>query len=157
MKLTLKQIQIVDFLLQELNQRYSYIPDTEQLNLVIKIDNSLWKGNLIKYKDYRAYKTLLDYDSCCDLYFRQEKLFTLPSDFEFKNYRHITLDKMYLLLNELISISKKIDTLFVDLDPVLFNAVNLNSDLKLPYLLLDPNATFEIVSVISTTNECIHS
>ena len=159
MKLNLKQIQAVDILLQKLNSNYHYVPNTQQLNLVIKIDNSLWKGNLIQYKDYRIYNYYIDYDSLIESYgYSQNQIFNLPNDFNLKKYASIKLDTMYLLLEELISIVKKIDTYLIDLTPILFNAVNLKDNFQLPYFLLNPNDEFEIVSVISTTiDECTHS
>ncbi|KFX55801.1 hypothetical protein FDC50_14975 [Clostridium botulinum] len=159
MKLNLKQIQAVEILLQKLNHHYNYVSANEHLSLIIKINNSLWKGNLVTHTNSYISNYYIDFDGWIESYnYTQNEIFNISSNFNFRKYQHIKLESSYLLLEELISVARTINTFLIDLKPILFNAVNLTDNFELPYLLLNPNDEFEIVSIVSNTiDECIHS
>lgn len=157
MILNLRQIQILDFLLQRLNKYHSYT--NNELHLVIKINNSLWKGNLINFNSYNISEYYIDFDNCIE--YKEigiKDLVTLPSDFNGNRYSNVKIDSLYLLLIELTNIVKNIDTSTINLNPFLYNAVNLETNVSLPFLYLDNNDEFEVVSiVVSSKDECTHS
>lgn len=160
MKLNLKQLQALEILLQKLNHNYNYVSDDEQLSLVININNSLWKGNLIKYDRSYVSNFYIDYDGWIESYsYNQSQIFSIPAEsFNARKYENIKLESMYLLISELIPIVREISTFLIDLNPVLYNAVNLTNNLTLPFLLLNPTDEFEIVSIVSSPiDECTHS
>lgn len=147
MKLSLQKIQTLDFILQRLNSKFSYTSENQQLNLIIKIDNSLWKGNFAIYDDYKVNIPYIDYDNSIE-----NDSFSFPKFFRFENYNHfsqIKLDNLDLLMSELLGNLDKIQiTEYIyKLEPMLYNAVNLDTNLSLPFLLLDPNLEYEVVSI----------
>lgn len=159
MKLNLKQIQALDFLLQILNSSFAYTSEDENLNLVIRLNNSLWKGNFVFYEDARIYNHYIDFDNCIEYKtLGVNELFKLANDFNHNRYKNVTLDKMYLILDELIPTIKEIDTSNIDLKPFLYNAVNLEANISLPFIALNGNDEFEVVSIVtSIKDECTHS
>ena len=161
LKLNIKQIQALDFLLQRLNSIFLYTSEKESLNLVIKFNNSLWKGNFIYYKNSSILNYYIDFDSCIESKtLKINDLFKLPHDFNNYRYRYsnITFDKIYLLLTELASTIKNIDTSNINLEPFLYNATNLETNISLPFLSLNSDDEFEVVSIVkSLKDEYTHS
>lgn len=147
MKLSLQKIQTLDLILQILNSKFSYTDEKQQLNLIIKIDNSFWKGNFAIYDDYNIKIPYIDYDNIVE-----NESYSFYKFFNFKYYNHfsqIKLDNLDLLLSDLIDILDKVQiTEYISkLEPILYNALNLNTNLSLPFLLLDTSLEYEVVSI----------
>ena len=158
MKLKLKQIQALDFLLQRLNSIFSYTDETKKLNLVINFNNSLWKADFIFLQN----SYLENYYINNDFWIEKNstpitELKPLYSNFNFRRYENIKLKNINLLLHELLSIVSKVDT-EIYFQPCLYNVVNLETNFKIPFLHLDHNDEFEVVSIVeSPKDEYTHS
>ena len=159
MKLNFKQIQLMDFILQRLNSIYSYTDENKKLSLVIKFNNSLWTGDSINLHNSYLVNYYIDND------FWVEKKLTpisdfkfLFSDFNFRRYEKLKLKNINILLHELISFVSSMDTSKLDFQPFLYNAINLETNFKMPFLYLNYDDSFEVVSIIeSPKDECTHS
>lgn len=159
MKLNLKQIQILDLILQRLNSIFLYTDKTKKLNLVIKFNNSLWKGDFIHL--HNSY--LENYYISNDFWVEKNltpitELKLIPDNFNFRRYQYIKLKNIHLLLHELLSIVSTIDISEINFQPCLYNAVNLETNFKIPFLYFDYDSEFEVVSIVeSSKDECTHS
>lgn len=158
MKLNLKQIQTLDFLLQRLNSIFSYTDETKKLNLVINFNNSLWKADFISL--HNSY--LENYYISNDFWIEKNltpitELKSISDNFNFRRYENIKLKNINLLLHELLSIVSKINP-EIYFQPCLYNVVNLETNFKIPFLYLDHNDKFEVVSIVeSAKDECTRS
>ncbi|GEM_PF-3788643 len=159
MKLNLVQIQILDFLIKKLNTNYSFVEDDKNLNIVININNSLWQGDFVIYKNYHIYENYIDFDKCIE-YKRlsQSDFVTFTNQLDISKYSNIKLNNIYLLLNELLDVVKDFSLPKLQLTPIMYNAINLNTNTKLPFILLDYDTEYEVLSLsTSTKDECTHS
>lgn len=151
MFLNLQQIQALDFLVQLLNERYSYTD--KSLNLVIKINNSLWKGNFINFNSESYYieqKQLNSFGHIAPQFFKAGDLIKNLASFELTKYSNIKTENIHLLLIDLVNIIKNLEIENVNLSSILYNAINIENNLHLPFVLLDPNAKFEVVSIVES-------
>ena len=131
MKLTLKQIQALEYLLQ-ISEFKKENPENK-FNLVIRINNSLWSGNFLNYNLTSTKSFSLD-----DFDFSIKYNVIHVSEFikyskDLKLYSLKNLNNLYLLLVELVNRINQIDLSALDLNPVLYNAINLDTNLLLPF------------------------
>ncbi|MEG2289948.1 MAG: hypothetical protein RSA29_02770 [Clostridium sp.] len=159
MKLTLNQIQALDLYLKRLISRFPIVSQNENLNIVISINNSLWTGDFIQYEHPLIINRYIDCDSSIEsngLY--PSDIFTLPDNFKFVDYRNIKSDTAYLLLLDLFKVVVDIPAPTITLNPLLYNAKNLETNLSLPFIHLDSTIEYEVISLTNTfKDECTHS
>lgn len=162
MKLNIKQIQLLDAILQELNLRHSYT--SSKLNLVIKFNNSLLKGSFVNFQNSNLITQRILEDFFQDYRIKTNSIsfYTLMSkcncDFNEFKYKDINLNNMHILLSDLLSTVTKLDVSKIDFEPCLYNAVNLETNFKIPFLYFDYDSEFEVVSIVeSPKDECTHS
>ena len=162
MKLNIKQIQLLDAILQELNRTYSYT--TSNLNLVIKFNNSLWKGSFVNFQNSKLITNHIveDFFKGYQIETNSVSFYRLMDkcncDFNKSKYKDIKLNSMHLLLSELISSITKLDVSKIDFEPFLYNAVDLLTNRTLPFIHLGNDTEFEVISIVeSTIDEYTHS
>lgn len=154
MLLKINQIQVLDSLLKKLNSNFLYTSKNETLNLVVKFNNSLWKGDFTLYHQSK----LLDYyiDNCNDIECNALSIIDMCYSLKkskFDRYKNIKFDKIYLVLPELIEEIQKCDLSTIHLNPILYNATNLDSNFKLPFILFNDNDELEVISVVISSKE----
>lgn len=162
MRLNIKQIQVLDAILQELNLIHSYT--SSKLDLVIKFNNSLFKGSFVNYQNSSLITQYIfdDFFKGHQIMTNSISFYTLMNkcncDFNKSKYKDIKLNNMHLLLSELLSTVTKLDVSKIDLDPCLYNVINLETNFKIPFLYFDYDAEFDVVSIVeSPKDECTHS
>ncbi|XZM32806.1 hypothetical protein ACSXAY_12885 [Clostridium perfringens] len=141
MKLSVDQLQKLSILFQRI-----YLKDSIKPKLVISFNNSLWTGDftILEGSDYltdveKPDSVAIDVSS----FFNEFKFSSIPRDIK------TSCDS--ILLNYLTNSLLKTKTSDLNLSPYLFNAVNLETKFKLPFIYLDKTATYELVSVITET------
>lgn len=162
MKLNVKQIQLLDAILQELNHTYSYT--SSNLNLVIKFNNSLWKGSFVNFQNSNLITNHIveDFFKGYQIQTNSVSFYTLTNmcncDFNKSKYKDIELKTMDLLLSELLLTITKLDVSKIDFEPFLYNAVDLLTNKTLPFIHLGNDTEFEVVSIVEASkDEYTHS
>lgn len=69
------------------------------------------------------------------------------NDFEYCRYDDISENTAYLLLDSLVELIKKSDLTSFEYKPFLYNAVYLESELTLPFVCLDSDCEYEVISI----------
>lgn len=153
LELSVLELQELSFLLQRINLKrknnsYKELP----IHLVIRFNNSLWSGNFVTIHDkYHIKKLDSQYESeCVNVFniFKNIELDNVPDSFFNSSVNIVSVtNKLVELIKETTAnnIEKSNQTI---LSPILFNAVNLDNNFELPFLILDKNATYELISVI---------
>lgn len=151
MKLNLKKIQSLDIL-------FKYFSYKENLhsnfNIVIKIDNQLWQGDFINFKDgsIKEFSLINQNELNCEGNFL-DHFFKLYKKFRFDHYLELYKKSenenyfKYVLLEEFLKALDKCTLHDFNLKNVLYNAVNLSTNTKLPFIYLT-DEEYEIVSLV---------
>lgn len=156
MKLKVNQIQFLDFLLKRMQSDSSnFLNADEKLSLVIDVNGNLWTGDFVNYSNFHIQNISLDYDG--DLTSTEIDLISIITvanlddfkRFNFKDkFHNINSSNLYILLNELLKKLDKVNCSNLVIDPIIFNAVNLNSSCKLPFIYIDNTIEYDVVSLI---------
>lgn len=156
MKLKVSQIQFLDFLLKRIQSDSSNFLNTdEKLSLVIDINGTLWTGDFVKYSNLKIQNLSLDTDGF--LISNEIELISIITasnleafkGFNFKDKLYnINSSNLHILLNELFRKLDKINCSNLVSDPIIFNAVNLTSNCKLPFICIDNTIEYDVVSLI---------
>lgn len=159
MKLKVNQIQFLDFLLKRMQSKGSnFLSSNEKLSLVIDIDGNLWTGDFINYSDCKIQNLSLEYDG--DFTPNEIDFISIitASNVDFfkrlnfnSKFRNINTSNLYILLNELFEIIHKIDCSNLKSDSIIFNAENLYYNYKLPFMCINDNVDYDVVSLIVLT------
>ncbi|CEK35736.1 hypothetical protein UMC2_26291 [[Clostridium] sordellii] len=158
MKLTLKELQSLDILLNNLSIKENL---QSRFNIVIKIDNQLWQGNFVYFENNITNNY---YDDAIKEFFIDKEIgfnsrrlfdcnfFLTNKDFSYEKYVSIynNVDETYsnaFILKEFVKVIKK--SALQDFEPyrILYNAVNLTTNTKLPFINLSSDE-YEVVSLI---------
>ena len=156
MKLKINQIQFLDFLLKRIQSKEgNFLNNNEKLSIVIDINGALWTGDFINYSNFKIKNITLDYEgdfSTSEITFSSfidtsnRKFFDF---FNFNNKLHnIDKSNLYLLLNELFEALNKVDCSNLKADSIIFNAENLTSNCKLPFIRINDDIEYDVVSLI---------
>lgn len=144
MNLSLKELQILDFLLQ-LN--YS-----NKVCIVIEIKDKFWYGNFINCPG----KVIYNY-SIGDSNTINDSKITIKDLFGEKPYypKISNIDKKHLplVLEHLVSFIKSSDLPDINLKSILYNATNVEDNIQLPFLYLNSSDTYNVVSLMIFTKE----
>lgn len=153
MLLNLKQVQALDLILNILNSRYSY--SSNPLKLVVKINDSLWKGNFVNFSsdDYYLHQEYINsFGFIVNQSLEFEDVITQLSNLKLNKYKNIKPSNLHLLLIDLVNIIKDLDTskIKLNLHSILYNAVKLDCNISLPFIILDDDSTFEVISIVES-------
>ena len=163
MKLTLKQIQALDCLLQEFLYRNEI---KHKMQLVIKVNSELFTGKFIDYKESKiSYMYLNKYKSFINKSIESVEFinFYEPlnswNNFYFdeilEKYKNLLIKNDKYLLKYLIDLINNIDISNINLDPILLNPKKINNFSEyypLEYMYLDESITYDVVSIIKINN-----
>lgn len=155
MYLKLNQIQVLDFILKKLQGKYlNFLKSDEKLKLVVKINNNLWTGNFVNYSGRYIENLSIDFDNqLSESYIDFYNIFdrNIFSEFNLNTkFKNITSPTLYLLLEELIKVIKDLDCSKLITPSILFDSVNLDTNLTLPFIFLN-DVEYDVVSIITTT------
>ncbi|WP_302660064.1 hypothetical protein [uncultured Clostridium sp.] len=163
MKLTLKQIQALDCLLQEFLYRNEI---KHKMQLVIKVNSELFTGKFIDYKESKISYMYLNKSK----YFRNKSIDSVEfinfyeplnswNNFYFdeilEKYKNLLIKNDKYLLKYLIDLINNIDISNINLDPILLNPKKINNfseSYPLEYMYLDESITYDVVSIIKINN-----
>ncbi len=156
MKLKINQIQFLDFVLKRIQSKEgNFLNNNGKLSIVIDINGALWTGDFINYSNFKIKNVTLDYDgdfSTSEIAFSS---FVNKSNIDFfehfyfnKKLYNIDKSNLYLLLNELFETLNKVDCSKLKADSIIFNAENLNSNFKLPFICINDDIEYDVVSLI---------
>lgn len=163
MKLTLKQIQALDCLLQE----FLYQNEIKhKMQLVIKVNSELFTGKFIDYKESKISYMYLNKSK----YFINKSIDSVEfinfyeplnswNNFYFdeilQKYKNLLIKNDKYLLKYLIDLINNIDISNINLDPILLNPKKINKFSEyypLEYMYLDESITYDVVSIIKINN-----
>ncbi|CAM2079736.1 MAG: hypothetical protein NSGCLCUN01_03964 [uncultured Clostridium sp.] len=155
MKLSICQIQFLDFLLKRIQSKENnFLNSNEKLSLVIDINGTLWTGDFVNYSDSKIQNVSLNNDGNLDITEIEFTPIVTHSNHEFfKGFisncvNNINKSNLYLLSNKLLEILNKVDCSNLKSNSIIFNAENLNSGCKLPFMHIDNNIKYDFVSLI---------
>ncbi|NGT54766.1 hypothetical protein G6Y98_02750 [Clostridium perfringens] len=154
MLLTIKELQMLDLLLKKsgniINRNNSNDKELN-LNLIISYNSSLWSGDFINLNGSYIEEKYIDSDNWIETKcLNSSDLIKLIPEFKFSRYKYIEEDSLHLLLHPLIYHIKKADLTDFKLKPFFYNAVNIENGLKIPFIALDYDKKYEVVSIKST-------
>lgn len=154
MLLTIKELQMLDLLLKKSSNVINYNKSKNQnlkFNLIISYNSSFWSGDFILLNGTYIEEKYIDSDNYIETrYIHPSDLVALVPGLNFSRYKHIEEDSVHLLLYPLIASIKKANLNDLKLKPFFYNAINLENGLKIPFIALDYNQKFEVVSIKTT-------
>ncbi len=154
MFLTIKELQMLDLLLKKsANVINANKPNKQKLklNLIISYDSSFWSGDFINLNGSYIEEKYIDSDNYIEtksIY--SSDLMKLVPELNFSRYKYISENSVHLLLYPLITSIQKTNLNDLKLKPFFYNAINLENGLKIPFIALDYNQKFEVVSIKTT-------
>lgn len=152
MKLKIKNIQFLDMIFKYLVYSKKLNTNIANLNLVIKIDGQLWSGDFVLFKEGKIFNPYIDYDNDIIHDYKYISHYT-PIDLNLSKYEKLKPTEIYLLLNDLISLSKNLDLKNIDLLPILHNATNLTTRCNFNFIQLDNESDYEVVSLVESLKD----
>lgn len=151
MKLSVKELQMLDLLLKKTANVLNNKPSNTQelkFNLIISYNSSFWSGDFIILNKSFIEEKFIDYDNWIEVNTTaSSSLIKLIPDFSFSRYSYIEEDSLHLLLESLIHCVKKADLTTLNFMTLLYNPINLETGFKLPFINLDSNQEYEVVSI----------
>lgn len=151
MKLSVKELQVFDLLLKNTASVINKSNSNNQpitLNLIISYNSSFWSGDFVTLKGCCIEEKYINSDNYVEpKYMSSSELAKLISEFKYSRYKSIEESSVHLLFYPLIHHIQKANLTDLELNPFLYNATKLGTDIKLPFICLDSDCKYEVISI----------
>ncbi|WWU66104.1 hypothetical protein QJR26_06955 [Clostridium baratii] len=155
MKLSIKELQMLDLLLKRISSRLTQRAVNLKFNVVFISNNRILTGDFLT----------IEKDTSTNIHYIKESILDSSNwiisrfvnsndllnehirDFKYYHYDDISENTTYILLDSLVELIKKADLTSFEYKPFLYNAVYLESELKLPFVWLDSDCEYEVISI----------
>ncbi|WP_338631317.1 hypothetical protein [Clostridium baratii] len=158
MKLNSKELQALDLLLISI-QNFRIWRNSNQikptysesdLKIIFSYNGRFFTGNFLESKEFKSY-TLNSSGFLEHSYINLDDIFDSNElNNIIRTYSLTDDDKLYFLQSALCEFVKKSDLSNLKLNPYCYNVKELNSDFSIPYIYLDPDKEYDVVSISAT-------